>query len=132
MVHDINTEDYSFELPVFSDKLVHLCPVNHGWSLIGRTDKFLSPATVMEPVFTRKQMSFQVKEAGQVAFYMDNGVPNAGCLNRSSKEAQFPNVVFILTDDMGYGDISFLYCCNPFVTASLIQMHKFNFRNIFG
>jgi hypothetical protein len=27
------------------DRLMFLCPIRRGWSMIGRTDKYLSPST---------------------------------------------------------------------------------------
>ncbi len=37
-------ERFEFDLPGFGDRLFFLCPVVQGWSLIGRVDKYLSPA----------------------------------------------------------------------------------------
>jgi hypothetical protein len=38
-------ERFEFELPDFGDRLIFLCPVLSGWALIGRTDRYLSPAS---------------------------------------------------------------------------------------
>lgn len=64
-----------FELEPFSDRLVHLCPINKGWAVIGRQDKYLSPATIQNLVYSDNQISFQVQEAGSVAFFLKSGIP---------------------------------------------------------
>lgn len=40
------SDSREFELNSFSDRLFLLCPIIHGWAVIGRTDKYLSPAAV--------------------------------------------------------------------------------------
>ncbi len=69
----------------FSDRLVHLLPVRNGWALIGQTDKFLAPATVLDPVFTADSASFRIREAGTFALYLKAGKPAADGLVFESK-----------------------------------------------
>ncbi len=64
----------------FSDRLVHLLPVRNGWALIGQTDKFLAPATVLDPTFTADSVTFKVREPGPFAFYLKTGKPTAAGL----------------------------------------------------
>ncbi|VGO13296.1 hypothetical protein PDESU_01852 [Pontiella desulfatans] len=72
---------YPVELTGLSDKLVHLCPIKNGWAMVGNIDKYLCPATVLNPEFTQDQISFSLVEGGKVAFYLDNGMPNADGLS---------------------------------------------------
>ena len=36
-------EPWRFPMPAFTDRFLLLCPIEDGWSVIGRTDKYLSP-----------------------------------------------------------------------------------------
>jgi hypothetical protein len=60
-----------------SDLLVHLLSVRHGWALIGLTDKFLAPATVLDPTFNADSVTFRVREPGTFALYLKTGNPTA-------------------------------------------------------
>lgn len=62
------------------DLLFHICPVKNGWAVIGLTDKHLAPATVIGLSFLKNQVSFQVKQAGELALYVANGTPEANGL----------------------------------------------------
>jgi len=73
----ITEQEYGFELNGFSDKLVHLLPLNNGVAVIGRTDKYLSPATVYNIRSDAGKTSFTVKESGPIALYVQNGKPSA-------------------------------------------------------
>ena len=60
-----------------SDRLFHLCPVKNGWSIIGLTGKHLAPATVINPLYSENQITFQVKQDGEFAIYLKDGTPKA-------------------------------------------------------
>ncbi len=60
---------YAFRLERFSDRLLLLCPVRNGWAMIGRTDKFLSPAAVKVLRSSPSELLFQAREAGPIAIW---------------------------------------------------------------
>ena len=69
------TDKYEISLKGLSDKLLHLCPVRHGWAVIGDVNKYLSPATVSSLVVTDTSLMFNIREAGDFYFWIDNGIP---------------------------------------------------------
>lgn len=64
---------YLFEMPVLSNRLMHLCPIKKGWSVIGCPDKYLSPAFVMDIQATKKQLQLKLKEGGSVIVWNKSG-----------------------------------------------------------
>jgi len=70
-------EKYVFELKGFSDRLLHLCPIRKGWAVIGRTDKYLSPAAIEVLSVSAKKLKLRLIEAGPLAIWLANGVPKA-------------------------------------------------------
>ncbi len=62
-------ERYAFRMEKFSDRHFLVCPVRHGWAVVGRTDKFLSPAAVRVLHSTPKEITLVVKEGGPVAVW---------------------------------------------------------------
>jgi hypothetical protein len=68
-------DKYRFELAGFADRLVHLCPVRKGWALIGRTDKFLSPAAAEIVEARADKLTVRMVESGPLAIWCDGGRP---------------------------------------------------------
>ena len=64
---------YSFAMPGFSDRLILLCPIQNGWAVIGRTDKYLSPAAVEIVENTKDRLSLRLKEPGVVTIWEKDG-----------------------------------------------------------
>lgn len=83
-VHDLKNP-LPVSLTGFSDRLVHLLPVQHGWALIGLTEKFLSPATILDPSFTDTLASFRVRDPGPFTLYLKSGTPKADGLTFQSR-----------------------------------------------
>jgi len=81
----ITDEEYKFELNGFSDKLVHLLPLQNGVAVIGRVDKYLSPATVDNVEIAENELSFTLTEGGPLAIYLQNGQPQSEQLDFESK-----------------------------------------------
>jgi len=86
---------YSFELKGFSDRLIHLCPIRKGWAVIGRTDKYLSPAAVEVLSVTRRKLKIRMVESGPLALWLDDGIPSAPNISFTSQgnglwKAQLP------------------------------------------
>ena len=68
---------YAFDLKGFTDRLVHLCPIRSGWAVIGRTDKYLSPAAVEAVRPAPSQLTFRLAESGPFAVWVAEGTPSA-------------------------------------------------------
>ncbi|MHC4338504.1 MAG: Sip1-related alpha-galactosidase, partial [Planctomycetota bacterium] len=68
-------DKYTFELKGFSDRLLHLCPIQKGWSVIGRTDKYLSPAAVEVLSATNDELKLRLVESGPLAIWLEKGFP---------------------------------------------------------
>ncbi|MBI1894955.1 MAG: raffinose synthase [Acidobacteria bacterium] len=70
------------QLGGFEDRFLLLCPVQEGWSVIGRTDKYLSPAAVKVISRTRDALVLEMAESGPLSLWSAAGNP-------VSKQAQF-------------------------------------------
>ena len=68
---------YALELKGFTDALVLLCPINQGWAVVGRADKYLSPAAVENIVATPKTLELRLLEAGPLVIWSASGRPTA-------------------------------------------------------
>ncbi len=69
--------EYSFELKGFSDRLPAFVPVRNGWAVIGRTDKYLSPAAVEVTKNIASELTLRMAESGQLAIWCEKGKPSA-------------------------------------------------------
>src|SRR5574340_441687 len=75
-------EKHAFRMDNFSDRHFLLCPVREGWAVLGRTDKFLSPAAVKVLESSPGEVTLLVKEGGPVTVWQANGkapVESADC-----------------------------------------------------
>jgi hypothetical protein len=70
-------EKYRFGLKGFSDRLLHLCPIRKGWAVIGRTDKYLSPAAVEIVSASQEELKLRLVESGPFAVWTAAGVPSS-------------------------------------------------------
>ncbi len=66
---------YSFELQPLDDRLLILSPINQGWSVLGRFDKFLGPATVEVEEISQDQLKLVMRETGPLAVWLEHGEP---------------------------------------------------------
>jgi len=57
----------------FGHKLFLLCPIEKGWSVIGRPDKFLSPSTFVIKEVKQEYISIEINEPGAILFYSEKG-----------------------------------------------------------
>jgi len=62
-------EEYQFTLEGFGDRLFLLCPIRSGWSVIGRADKFLSPAAVEVLEYSPNELLLRMKESGPLTIW---------------------------------------------------------------
>ena len=60
------------------DRFFLLCPVEDGWAIIGRTDKYLSPAAVAIVSRTANELVLKMTESGPLAVWSAKGQPKAG------------------------------------------------------
>ncbi len=67
--------EVKFSIEGFDHKYFLMLPIVEGWALIGRTDKYLAPATVGDPIYSSDSLSFTVTESGSVDFWLDGGTP---------------------------------------------------------
>ncbi len=67
--------EYSFELEGFGDRLVILCPIRSGWAVVGRTDKFLSPAGVDVVSVSENELTIRMVESGPLAVWRGTSSP---------------------------------------------------------
>jgi hypothetical protein len=69
-------ETVTLEKPL-SHQLLQLSPVNNGWALIGRTDKYLCAATGEVLSSSKKELHISLVEPGPFAVYSAGGQPAA-------------------------------------------------------
>ena len=60
-----------------AQRLLRLCPIQNGWAVIGRTDKYLSPAAVEVVRQTPSELVFRLAESGLIAVWTAEGTPSA-------------------------------------------------------
>jgi hypothetical protein len=68
----------------FGDRLLQISPTRNGWSVVGRTDKYLSAAAVEIVSCTAGQLKVRLHEAGPLAVYSAKGAPKADGLTFTS------------------------------------------------
>jgi hypothetical protein len=57
--------------------LIILSPVQHGWAVVGRTDKYLAPAGVQTANASKEQLELLLKESGPITVYHASKEPSA-------------------------------------------------------
>lgn len=63
--------EYPIELDAFSDRLLLLCPIVGGWAIVGRPDKYLSPAAVEVIRACEREITVRMKESGPLLIWKD-------------------------------------------------------------
>jgi hypothetical protein len=61
----------------FGDRLLQLSPIENGWAVIGRTDKYLSAAAVESIDTTRDTLTLRLCEAGPFGIWLNEGKPKS-------------------------------------------------------
>ena len=64
---------HKFNMPGFEDRFLLLCPIQEGWAVIGRTDKYLSPAAVEVTRRTPDELVVRMTESGTLAVWTASG-----------------------------------------------------------
>ena len=57
----------------FGDRLLQLSPVENGWAVIGRTDKYLAAAAVTAIKATRQSITVKLHESGPLGIWLAEG-----------------------------------------------------------
>ncbi len=70
-------DDYQFTLASRKERLFQLSPIQHGWSVIGRPDKYLSAATYKLLALDQKTISLELVEEGPILIWSDNKEPRS-------------------------------------------------------
>ncbi|MDF7822710.1 Sip1-related alpha-galactosidase [Pontiellaceae bacterium B12227] len=68
---------YDVSIEGFGDCLLQLSPIKNGWSVIGRTDKYLSGAAVESIKADKKSLTVQLHESGPFGLWLNKGTPVA-------------------------------------------------------
>ncbi|MFY0714912.1 hypothetical protein J1D01_14645 [Seonamhaeicola sp. NFXS20] len=68
-------DNYQFNLGSRKERLLLLNPIQHGWSIIGRPDKYLSAATFELLEIDNKSVKIQMVEDGPLLIWTDNKIP---------------------------------------------------------
>jgi hypothetical protein len=68
------TGTYRMTLPHFDDRLFLLLPIEAGWAVVGRNDKYLSPAAVEVLQATPKRLLLRMVESGPLRIWHGDGV----------------------------------------------------------
>lgn len=97
-VHNFSDGDYEFELNGFSDIFAMMIPVNSGWGVIGRDDKYLSPCGCEVLSARDDRLMLSLKENSDCLLYSEHSaVESDDAVIR--KEAQ--NLYRITPNDSG-------------------------------
>lgn len=64
--------DFAFTLAGFDDLLALLCPLENGWAVIGRSDKFLAPAGVEVIETSEEELILRMVESGPLAIWNES------------------------------------------------------------
>ncbi|MDE3742682.1 Sip1-related alpha-galactosidase [Maribacter polysaccharolyticus] len=70
-------EDYQFTLGSGKERLLLLNPIQHGWSIIGRPDKYLSGSTFEVLEIDENSVKIQMVEDGPLLLWSDNKIPHS-------------------------------------------------------
>jgi hypothetical protein len=66
---------YTTRLKGFNDRLFILSPIVDGWSVLGRSDKYLGPGAVETIDYGQDKCSVQMVESGPLIIWNEDGVP---------------------------------------------------------
>ncbi|GLR20201.1 Sip1-related alpha-galactosidase [Portibacter lacus] len=69
----LENDGFHVNIKGFGHKLFLLCPIDKGWAVVGRPDKFLSPSTIQILEITEKSISIKMIEQGAIILYSERG-----------------------------------------------------------
>ncbi len=76
----LGNDGIDFEIDGFGHKLFLVSPIEKGWAVIGRNDKYLSPSTVDIVKSSQEELVIRMEEPGNIVLYSGN---------RSLKSSEF-------------------------------------------
>lgn len=68
-------EEYAFSLKTREEKLLQLSPIQKGWSVIGRPDKYLAASTFDLLEIKQETISIKMEENGPILLWSDSKTP---------------------------------------------------------
>jgi len=68
---------YDVSIKGFGDRLLQISPIRNGWSVIGRTDKYLSAAAVETSEYSADVLKITLHETGPFGLWLATGKPVA-------------------------------------------------------
>lgn len=93
----VMTDKYMFGLNNMEDRLVILCEVKNGWSIIGLENKYLSPLSIKDYKAEKNRLTVSLKENSPFVIYSGKQVYK--CENAGYKELE--NGFYIITPEKG-------------------------------
>ena len=90
-------DKYAFNLKNMEDRLVLLCEIENGWSVIGLENKYLSPVAVKKYKAEKNKLTVSLKENAPFVIYSDK--PLLKCQYASYKKLD--NGFYLVTPDSG-------------------------------
>jgi hypothetical protein len=79
-------DEYKFTLGSRKEGLFQLSPIQAGWSMIGRPDKYLSATAYQLLKIDEKTIKIRLKEEGPILIWSDNKVPQSDCFEFTKLE----------------------------------------------
>jgi len=73
--HHLNGNRVPLQIAAFDDEFHLLCPIVHGWALIGRSDKYLSPSGVEHVAYSNHQLRLELIESGPILVWHESKTP---------------------------------------------------------
>lgn len=70
-------DGYEVSLKGFDYRVLQFSPIQHGWSVVGRTDKYLSAAAVTSVQATAGKLVVELDRAGPLTIWSERGAPTA-------------------------------------------------------
>ena len=70
-------DTYEFNLKTREEKLVQLCPITNGWSIIGRSDKYLGASTFTIESISAEEVVLDMEETGPILIWNKNRRPQS-------------------------------------------------------
>jgi hypothetical protein len=79
---------YEISMSGFGVTLLQISPIQHGWSIIGRADKYLAAEAVSNIEYERESLRLRVEEGGTLVVWSDMGPPrmNGAALREIGKD----------------------------------------------
>ena len=71
------TGEYDVQLTGFKDRLLLICPIQKGWAVVGRNDKYLSPVAIKSIQRDDNSINIKMERSGPLVIWSAKGSPEA-------------------------------------------------------